>query len=177
MEVFVRGSLTYLGLLVLLHVGLKREAGSLGVADMLLVTLISDASQNAMSAEYRSVTDGFVLVATLLFWNYAVDRLAYHFPAFGRLLEPPPVLLVKDGRYLRRNMRREYLTEEDLAAELRKKGVEDVAEVKEARMESDGEISVSGASRRGRAGVCRCEVSARPGFAYRWGPVGLSNPS
>src|SRR4051794_35125950 len=104
-EVFVRGSLTYLGLLVLLRVGLKREAGSLGVADMLLVVLIADASQNAMSAEYRSVTDGFVLVATLLFWNYAVDRLAYHFPAFGRLLERPPVLLVKDGRYLRRNMR------------------------------------------------------------------------
>jgi uncharacterized membrane protein YcaP (DUF421 family) len=43
---------------------------------------------------------------------------------------------------LRRNMRQEYITEEELWSQLREQGVEDLAKVKLAQMEGDGMISV-----------------------------------
>ena len=58
------------------------------------------------------------------------------------MIEPPALPLVRDGRILHRNLRREFITIDELRAKLREHGVEDVAEVKTARLESDGEISV-----------------------------------
>jgi uncharacterized membrane protein YcaP (DUF421 family) len=141
-EIFVRGSLLYLILFLLLRFVLKREAGKLGLADVLLIVLVADASQNGMTGDYRSLTDGIVLVTTLVFWNYALDWLGYRFPFIGRLVHPPPLLLVKNGRLLRRNMRQELITEEELRGLLREQGVSELAEVAEARMEGDGAISV-----------------------------------
>jgi uncharacterized membrane protein YcaP (DUF421 family) len=77
-----------------------------------------------------------------VFWNFALDWLSDHSPRVRRFLTPPPLLLIKDGRLLRKNMRRELITEDELMAELRKQGLESPAEVRAARMEGDGQISV-----------------------------------
>ena len=142
LEIILRGSVMYISLFVLLRVVLKRQAGSLGMTDLLLITLIADASQNAMAGEYRSLPAGIVLVSTIIFWSFAFDWLSYRFPWFNRLTEPPPLPLIKNGKLLRRNMRRELITEEELMSQLREQGLDDVGKVKEARMESDGHISV-----------------------------------
>lgn len=141
-EIILRGSVMYISLFILLRVVLKRQTGSLGMTDLLLITLIADASQNAMAGEYKSIPSGIVLVSTIIFWSYAFDWLSYKFPWFNRLTEPPPLPLIKAGRMLRKNMRRELITEEDLMSHLREQGVDDVGKVKEAYMESDGHISV-----------------------------------
>jgi uncharacterized membrane protein YcaP (DUF421 family) len=141
-EIILRGSVIYISLFIMLRVVLKRQAGSLGMTDLLLITLIADASQNAMAGEYRSVPAGIVLVSTIIFWSYAFDWLIYKFPWFSHLIEPPPLPLIKDGNLLRRNMRRELITEDELLSQLREQGLDDVAKVKEAYMEPDGHISV-----------------------------------
>lgn len=142
LEIVLRGSVIYIALFVLLRIVLKRQAGSLGMTDLLLITLIADASQNAMAGEYRSLPAGIVLVSTIIFWSYAFDWLSFKFPWFNRLTEPPPLPLIKDGKLLRRNMRRELITEEELMSQLREQGLDQVEIVKEAYMEPDGHISV-----------------------------------
>jgi len=86
---------------------LKREAGAISLPDLLMTVLIADAAQNAMAAEYHSITEGFVLISTIIFWNYTLDWLGPRLPHIERLLQSPPLLLVKDGCLLHRNMRRE----------------------------------------------------------------------
>ena len=83
-----------------------------------------------------------MLIATIVFWNYALDWLGHRFPRVERLLHPPPLLLIKDGRLLRRNMRQELVTEEELMSHLRQQGIAELAQVKEAYMEGDGQISI-----------------------------------
>lgn len=141
-EIFVRGTLVYSSLFLLLRVILKRQSGTLGVGDLLVIVLIADAAQNAMAGNYTSVPDGIVLVATIIFWSFTLDWLGYHFPWFGRFIHPPPLELVRDGRMLRRNMRLELISPEELMGELRLQGVSDLREVKRACMEGNGEISV-----------------------------------
>jgi uncharacterized membrane protein YcaP (DUF421 family) len=141
-EIVVRGTIVYLVLFTLLRFILKRQSGTLGVTDLLVVVLIADAAQNAMAGEYRSVPDGIVLVVTIIFWSFALDWLGDRFPAVGRFVHPPPLELVRDGKMLRRNMRRELITTEELMGQLREQGIDELSQVKSARMEGDGHISV-----------------------------------
>ena len=124
LEIVLRGTVVYLMIFILLRL-LRREAGSLGIADVLFLVIIADAAQNAMSSEYRSITEGFLLVLTIAFWDFALDWLAYRSPFFSRLVQTPPLLLVKDGRMLRKNMRQEMITEDELNSQLRQQGIED----------------------------------------------------
>ena len=142
LEIIVRGSVMYLALTILLRNVLKRQTVTLGMTDLLLITLLADASQNAMAGEYRSLPDGIVLVATIIFWNYFFDWLTVKSEWFERLIEPPPLPLVKRGKLLRRNMRRELITEAELLGKLREQGVDDLSKVKLANIESDGQISL-----------------------------------
>jgi uncharacterized membrane protein YcaP (DUF421 family) len=141
LELVLRGSAVYLGILVLMRV-LRREAGALSTADLLVVVLVADAAQNAMASEYHSITEGAVLVATIFGWNYLLDWLGYRYPRFHSLLHPAPLLLVKDGRIHRRNLRSEMLTMGDLKEQLREQGVAELAEVKRCYLEADGRLSV-----------------------------------
>jgi len=142
LELFVRGSAVYWFLFAIFRVVLRRNVGSIAIADVLVLVVIADAAQNAMAGSYDTITEGFVLVGTIVGWNVALDFAAYRFAALRRLLEPEPLLLIHDGRLLRHNLRREFLTVEELISQLREKGVEDPAQVKRAYMESDGNISI-----------------------------------
>src|SRR5215471_18494024 len=139
LEIVLRASVMYISLFVLLRVILKRQTGSLGMTDLLLITLLADASQNAIAGEYTSIADGIILVSTIIFWNYTFDWLSFKFDWFSRLIEPAPLLLIRNGKLLRRNMRKELITEEELMSQLRLQGLDDPAKVKEAYMESDGQ--------------------------------------
>lgn len=142
LELVIRGTAMYLFLFTIFRVVIRRRLGAVGMADILVLVIIADAAQNGMSGEYKSVTDGAILVGTIIAWDYLIDWLNYRVPALRGWLEAPPLLLVRDGRVLHRNMRHEFVTEDELKSKLREKGVKDVSEVAEARMESDGEVSV-----------------------------------
>ncbi|ANN67871.1 DUF421 domain-containing protein [Bordetella bronchialis] len=142
LEMIIRGSLTYWFIFVLMRLAGRRDIGSLGIADLLVVVLIADAAQNAMAGEYKSVPDGMVLIATIVFWSVFIDRLAYIWPAARPFLQASKLCLIKDGQLQKREMRRESLTLEDVSSELRQKGIEDIAQVRRAYLEADGSISV-----------------------------------
>jgi len=142
LELVVRGTAMYWLLFLLFRFVLRRDVGAIGIADVLLLVLIADASQNAMAGAYESITDGCILVLTIAGWNYLLDWLAYHSPQVRKLVEPAPLLLVKKGRVLRKNLRHELITMDELWSKLRSQGVQDLAEVHAAFIESSGEISV-----------------------------------
>ena len=141
-EIVVRGTAVYWLLFLIFRFILRRDIGSVTVADVLVLILIADASQNAMAGEYRTVSEGALLIATIVGWNYALDWASFHSPWLSRLASPPPLLLVRHGRVLKRNLQQELLTTDELMSKLRSQGVDDVSKVRKAYMESDGTISV-----------------------------------
>ena len=142
LELIVRGSLMYWFLFLLLRFVLRRDAGSLGIPDILLLIIVADASQNAMAGSYTSVSEGCVLVATLVGWNWLLDWGSFRFNWVRRLVEPPPLVLVRHGKLIGANLRREFVSIPELMASLRTHGIDKLADVKIARMEPDGGISV-----------------------------------
>jgi uncharacterized membrane protein YcaP (DUF421 family) len=141
-EILVRGTVMYWFLFLVFRFVVRRDIGAVGIADMLVLVIVADAAQNAMAGEYTSITDGMVLVSTLIAWNVFLDWLSFRFSWLRRLAEPGPLMLIRNGRMLKRNMRIEFITEEELRSKLREEGVESLEQVKSAYMESDGQISI-----------------------------------
>ena len=141
-ELVVRGTAMYLGLVLTFRFLLRRDVGSLGVPDVLFIVLIADAAQNAMAGEYKSIADGMLLVATLVFWNVALDWLAYHSRTMRKLIEPPSLPLIRNGKWIRRNLKSEWITTDEVLAKLRERGIQRISQVKIAKLEADGELGV-----------------------------------
>src|SRR5688572_12647051 len=122
LEIFVRGSLVYLAIFILLRAFIRRQAGSLTLSDFLLIVLIADAAQNAMGDDYKSIPDGILLVATLIFWDAILDWLAYRFPTFGRYFHKPPLPIIRHGEPVRANLKKEMISHEELMSRIRLEG-------------------------------------------------------
>ena len=141
-ELVLRGTLMYWFLFLVFRFVIRRDVGAVGIADVLLLVIVADAAQNAMAGGYTSLTDGVILVSTLIGWNVGFDWLSYRSPLFRRFAIPSSLHLVRDGVLQRRNMRREFITEDELWQELRKEGVESLDQVKHVLLEPGGDFSI-----------------------------------
>src|SRR5436190_19729080 len=141
-EVLIRSALVYLSVILLLRVVLRRQAGKMSLSDLLVVALIAGICRNPLVRDTKSVPDGMLMVALVLFWSFVVDWLSYRIPLVRRLLQTSPVQLIDRGRILADNLRRELLTEDQLRSKLRQKGVSEPGQVAEAWMEASGEVSI-----------------------------------
>ncbi|WP_081724496.1 DUF421 domain-containing protein [Advenella kashmirensis] len=141
-EAFLRSTAIYWCIYLLFRLGGRRNIGSLGFADIVVVILVSEAVGNGLSGPSDTVTDGLVVAAGIVLWSALVDRLGYFFPVVNQILEPHRLLLIKNGVLQLNNMRREYVTRTELMEQLRISGIEELSEVKRAYLESNGEMSV-----------------------------------
>ena len=140
LELVARGSAMYLGILLLMRIAPRRAGAELATMDLIFLLLIAEAATHSLG-DYSSVGDGKVMIATFIAWNYTVNALSYRFPVVARLTASAPLQIVRDGQLLRRNMRREFITEEELMSHLREYGIDDLAEVKTAYVEGEGKIT------------------------------------
>lgn len=142
LEILIRGTGVYLALCLLLRVVLKRQAGKVGLGDLLVVAIVAGVCRNPLIADAYSIPDGLGVVIVVLGWSYALDWLSYHFPLVHALTHPHPVQLIRDGVVLKENLRRELMTEKQLECQLRQQGVREPTEVAEAWIEGSGTVSV-----------------------------------
>lgn len=141
-ELVIRGTLVYWLLFLIFRFVLRRDVGAVGIADILLLVIVADAAQNAMAGGYDTFAEGAILVGTIIGWNWLLDFLAFHFKPISRFASPAQLTLVSRGVPQLRNMRREFISIEELKEKLREQGIEDLKEVKRAYLEGDGQISV-----------------------------------
>ncbi len=160
-EIMLRGSAVYWFLFLVFRFLLRRDIGSLGIADVLLLVILADAAQNAMAGEYKTISEGIILLSTIIGWNWLLDYLSYRSPVISRFTTPQTLPLVRHGRFLMANLRREQLSRDEVMSKLREQGIAHLRDVSHAYMESDGQIS-----------VIRYDGGAPEGTGNRGGPDG-----
>lgn len=142
LDIVVRTATVYLVLLVLLRITGKRQVGQLTPFDLLLLLLLANAVQNAMTGPDTSVPGGLIAAGTLFVVNMVVAWVTRRSRGAANLVEGTATLLIRHGELLKQNLEREGITQEDLLRALREHGVEQVNLVRSAILEVDGTISV-----------------------------------
>lgn len=141
-ELLARGTLVYLALAVVLRVMPKRQSGNLSPNDMIALIVVGTVAADGMVGDATSATDLFVIVLVVLLCDYLFNLAEYYFPRLRGINQHEPTLLIHNGILIKKNLGREKLTEQELKASLRQRGIADVAQVKQAILETDGQISV-----------------------------------
>lgn len=142
LHLLIRGTVVYWSLYLMFRVAGRRNIGSLGFTDIMVVMIVASAVGDSLSAGSTALLDGLIVAAVVIGWSGIIDRLCYFVPAINRLFEPAPVRLVEDGQILLRNMRAQYVTRGELMEQVRLHGLLSVGDVKLACLEANGEISV-----------------------------------
>lgn len=120
----------------------KREIGQMTPFDLVILLLISNAVQNAMTGPDTSLAGGVVSAGTLLVANFAVSRFSYRIPSVRHFLDGMPIVLIAHGEVSHRNLMREGITFDELLGALREHECSGIEQVELATLEIDGDISV-----------------------------------
>ena len=140
-EKLVRTFFVYAFLLVGLRLAGKREMGQLNHFDFVVLLLLSNTVQNAIIGNDNSLLGGLVGATALLIVNWFVVRFLYTHPAFARLVEGDPDLLIHNGRIVPSRLKKELITQEELEAAARRQGIEGLHKVETCRLEIGGALT------------------------------------
>jgi uncharacterized membrane protein YcaP (DUF421 family) len=141
-ELLLRATVVYLALLLMVRVSGKRTVAQFTPFDLVVVMLISEATQSALIADDSSVSGGLIVAATLLALNYGLGFVTARNRTLDRLVEGKPVLVARDGAIYRDALKKESISEADFREAMRKHGILHEEQIRFAFLETDGRITI-----------------------------------
>ena len=141
MDIVLRSLLIFLVIWLLMRLLGRRELSNLEPFDLIMLVVIGDFVQQAATQQDLSVTGAVLSVATIGVLTLAFSWLAWRFPRLRPALDGKPLVLVEEGKLLMKNMRRERITIEELAAQARLQRIDSIEKVNWAVLETGGQIS------------------------------------
>jgi uncharacterized membrane protein YcaP (DUF421 family) len=143
MDAVWRAAAVYTFLYVVYRVAGKRALSDMNAFDLLVLLIISEATQQAMVSQDNSVTHAFVLITTLVGMDIVLSLIKQRSKKAERVLDSVPLLIVEDGKALRQNMEKERVDEDDVLQAARElHGISRMEEIRYAVLERNGKISV-----------------------------------
>lgn len=142
-SIILRSALIYVFIFIILRLGGKRTVGEMTTFDLVLLLIISEATQQALLDDDRSITGGMLAITTLVFIDIVVSLLSNKSKKLDMLLSGVPLIVVKDGKPLMERIKKSRLQVEDILEAGRKsQGLESLEQIKYAVLEKDGVISI-----------------------------------
>jgi len=142
MDIVARATVIFVVIFIVLRVIGRRELGNLEPFDLILLVVMGDLVQQGVTQSDYSVTGAIIAILTISVLTVLVSYLSFRFRRLRPLLEGEPIILFADGHPIERNMRRERITLDDLAAEARQQNLASLDEVRLAVLEASGQISI-----------------------------------
>jgi uncharacterized membrane protein YcaP (DUF421 family) len=144
MDLVIRAAVAFAFVYLLTRVIGRRELSSLEPFDLIMLVMIGDLVQQGVTQNDFSVTGAILVGGTIGMMTVAVSYLSFKFPKLRPALDGEPVIVVEDGKPIERNLRRNRITVEELAAAARQQQIAAIADVRWAVLETNGRISFIG---------------------------------
>lgn len=141
-ELLIRGVAVYVFVFVLLRIFGKKPLGQMSPFDLIMLLLISEAVQNAMLGDDKSLLGGIIVASILFGLSEAMGYTVWRSKRAGRTLDGTPSILVRNGRVYSHVLAREQVTRSELMEALRREGCTSLNRVRYAVLENDGNITV-----------------------------------
>lgn len=141
MDIVLRAVLAFAFLVLLFRVIGRRELSSFEPFDLILLIVIGDLIQQGVTQSDYSLTGILLSVGTFAVLTVALSFLTSRVPWVRPVVEAAPIVVVQDGQVLEKNLRRERMTAEEVAAEARQRQIRSLDEVEWAVLEGNGRLS------------------------------------
>ncbi|HYY04404.1 MAG TPA: YetF domain-containing protein [Gaiellaceae bacterium] len=141
MDIVFRAIAIYLFIYLLTRVIGRRELSSLAPFDLILLIILGDAVQQAMTQDDYSVTGAFIAVGTIAALQVATSYVSFRSSRLRTVLEGEPIVIIEDGKAIEKNMKRERLVLEEVMEEARLQQIDSLEQIRWAVIETSGNIS------------------------------------
>ena len=141
MDLVIRAAVAFLFVYFLTRVIGRRELSSMQPFDLIMLVMIGDLVQQGVTQNDFSVTGALLVGGTITLLTVAVSYLSFRFPRLRPVLDGEPVIILEDGKPIDRNLRRNRITIEELAAAARHEQLDSLDDVRWAVLETNGRIS------------------------------------
>ena len=141
MDIAIRAIALYVFVVFVMRMIGRRELSTLTPFDLVLLIVLGDAIQQGLTQDDYSVTGAVVAVSTLAVMQVTTSYIAYRVKPFRKVLKGEPIILIENGKLLNQNLRRERITADDVAEEMRTQQIAAFDQVQWAILESNGTIS------------------------------------
>lgn len=143
METVIRGVVVYIFLLLIFRISGKRTLYEATVFDFVLLLIIAETTQQALLGEDFSITNGLVLIVTLLGIDIGLSLLKQRYKKLGKLIDGLPMVLINNGELLHDRMQKSRVDEDDILESARElQGLQRLDQIKYAILEKDGKITI-----------------------------------
>lgn len=143
MDAVYRGAIVYVLLLLIFRLAGRRTLAQMTTFDLVLLLIISEATQNAMIGDDPSITNAMLVIISLVSLDIALSLVKRWSPLAERWLEGKPMIVVEHGRLLTDLMKKARIDEADVMTAARDKhGLERMNQIKYAVLETNGQISI-----------------------------------
>jgi uncharacterized membrane protein YcaP (DUF421 family) len=141
MDIVFRAAFAFAFILFLTRVVGRKELSSLEPVDLILLIVLGDLIQQGVTQSDYSVTGLVLAGGTIAFLQATTSWASFRFPRFRKVVDGEPIVVMQDGKVLATNLRRERITHEDLAEEMRGQQIANFEDVEWAVLEANGKIS------------------------------------
>jgi uncharacterized membrane protein YcaP (DUF421 family) len=141
MDIVLRAVALYAFVIFVMRVIGRRELSSMTPFDLVLLIILGDAIQQGLTQDDYSVTGAVLAIGTIATLQVGTSYLSFRFPPMRKVFQGQPIVLVDHGKFVHRNLRRERMTEEEVAEEARQQQIASVDQVDWAILEANGSIS------------------------------------
>ena len=141
MDLVLRAAVVFLVIWIVTRVAGRRELSTMQPFDVILLVVIGDMVQQGVTQGDNSVTGAMLVIFTFTLLTVLFSYASFRLPKLRPVMEGEPLVLVEGGKVLERNLRRERITVDELAAEARLQQIADLADVRFAVLETSGQIS------------------------------------
>ncbi|HEY1025920.1 MAG TPA: YetF domain-containing protein [Sphingobacteriaceae bacterium] len=142
-SIIIRAAIIYFFVFLILRLSGKRTLGEMTTFDLVLLLIISEATQQALLSDDKSLIGGMMAIATLVFMDILVSLVTHRSKVADKIVNSVPLIILRDGKPLEDRMAKERISiEEVLEAARKNQGLESLDQVKYAVLEVDGSISI-----------------------------------
>jgi uncharacterized membrane protein YcaP (DUF421 family) len=133
----------FAALIILLRVSGKRTLSKMNVFDFVFVVAVGSVFAATITSKDVTLVEGLTGLVTLVGFQAILAKIAAHFPRAEQIINGDPALLLSKGKFIHRALRKERVTEEEVRAAIRAKGINRVEDVDAVILENDGTLSVA----------------------------------
>ena len=141
MDIAIRSVVIFFFIFLLMRIVGRRELSSLEPFDLILLVVLGDSVQQAVTQDDYSVTGAFIVVSTIALLQVFMSYLNFRVPRLRPIIDGEPIVIVQDGKVIEGNARRERLTLEDIAEAARMQQIASLEDVQWAVLETSGEMT------------------------------------
>jgi uncharacterized membrane protein YcaP (DUF421 family) len=140
-DIAIRSVVVFFFIFLLMRIVGRRELSTLEPFDLILLVVLGDSVQQALTQDDYSVTGAFIVISTIGLLQVFVSYLNFRIPRLRTLIDGEPIVIIQDGQVIERNARRERLTPEDIAEAARLQQIASLENVQWAVLETSGELT------------------------------------